>query len=304
MPTRDMYERPPARGAGDDSAISRRSLLRLRLSGLARRDIDYDAVIERIRAGWERDGHEALLRQLQPAAELLADLALLAPGKRVLDAGAADGNVALAAARRGAEVDACDLAPRMVERGRARCPAASWRVADVQALPYPDESFDAVISSFGACLAPRPLLAARELVRVTRPGGIVAVAAWIPRGLPGRLEELVQPLGPRPDGLPRPGGWGVQAVVRRRLTRLLERLEQRSRTLALRFDSAEAAFGALLRPHPLDDEQRAALWPGFERLLASCNNRPPAVEIDARYLVALGRRPAALQDRHDPVTGA
>lgn len=293
VPTRDVYGRPPARAAGGDSAISRRSLLRLRLSGPARRDIDYDAVAERVRAGWERDGHEALLRQLEPAAELLADLALVAPGKRVLDAGAGDGNVALAAARRGAEVEACDLAPRMVERGMARCAGASWKVADVQALPYPDGSFEAVMSSFGACLAPRPLLAARELVRVTRPGGLVAMSAWIPRGLPGRLEELVEPLAPLPDGVPRPDGWGVEAVVRRRLTPLLETLELRSRTLKLRFDSAEAAFEALLRPHPLDDQRRAALRPGFERLLASCNNRPPAVEIDARYLVAVGRVPAA-----------
>ncbi len=296
VPSRDIYGRPLARvkrGAADGGAISRRSLLRLRLSGAARRDVDYDAVTERIRAGWELDGHEPLLRQLEPAAELLADLALVAPGKRVLDAGAGDGNVALACARRGAEVDACDLAAHMVERGRVRCAAegldVTWRVADVQALPYPDGSFDAAISNIGACLAPRPLAAARELVRVTRPGGLVAISAWIPRGLPGRLDELIAPLAPMPDGVPRPDGWGSEAVVRRRLASLLERLELRTRTLPLRFDSAGEAFDALLRRHPIDEEQREALRPGFERLLASCNNRPPAVEIDARYLVAVGR---------------
>ncbi|HEV2873980.1 MAG TPA: class I SAM-dependent methyltransferase [Thermoleophilaceae bacterium] len=291
MAGRDTYGKPPPHGAaGGASAISRRSLFRLRLSGAARRDIDDDAVIRRVRACWERNGHEPLLRQLEPAAELLADLALVAPGKRVLDAAAGDGNVALASARRGAEVDACDLAARMVERGRARCPVASWRVADLQALPYEDGEFDAVLSSFGAHLAPKPQEAAGELVRVTRPGGFVALAAWIPRGLPGRMDELVEPYAPLPDGVPRPDRWGVEGLVRRRLAPLLEDLQLRMRTLPLRFDSVDAAFEALLRPHPVDDGQRQAVRPAFERLLGSCNNRPPAVEIDARYLVAVGRR--------------
>jgi SAM-dependent methyltransferase len=295
VPSRDIYGRPLRRarqgGAAAGAPISRRSLLRLRLSGAARRDIDYDAVTRRVRSGWERDGHEPLLRQLEPAAELLCDLALVAPGKRVLDAGAGDGNVALAAARRGAEVEACDLSPRMAERGRARCPAATWRVADVQALPYEDGEFDAVLSSFGAQLAPNPRAAAAELVRVARPGGFVALAAWVPRGLPGRMEELIERLAPLPDGVPGPDRWGVEEVVRRRLGTLLEDLQVRTRTLPLRFDSADAAFEAMVRQHPLDPEQRAALRPAFEGVLGSCNNSPPAVDIGARYLAIVGRRP-------------
>jgi SAM-dependent methyltransferase len=293
MPARDTYGRPP-RSASEsgERPISRRSLLRLRLSAPARRDIDYGAVTRRVRDCWDRDGHEPLLRQLEPAADLLADLALVGTGKRVLDAAAGDGNAAIAAARRGASVEACDLAPRMVERGRARCAAAGarvgWRVADLQALPYPDGTFDAVLSSFGLPLAPRPDQAVNELVRVARPGGFVAVAAWIPRGLPGRLDELVEPLAPLPEGVPRPDRWGVEAVMRQRLAPLLDRLQLRSRTLRLRFDSADAAFETLVRQHPLDRDQRDALRPGFDSLLASCNNQPPAVEIDARYLVAVG----------------
>ena len=292
VPGRDTFGKPPARGAagGAGSDISRRSLLRLRLSGAARRDVDHGAVTDRLRTAWDRDGHEPLLRQLEPAAELLADLALVAPGKRVLDAAAGDGNVALAATRRGAEVDACDLAPRMVERGRARCPAAFWRVADVQELPYGDGEFDAVLSSFGAHLAPNHREAAEELVRVARPGGFVALAAWIPRGLPGRMDELVERFAPLPEGVPAPDRWGVEEVVRRRLTPLLEDLQLRTRTLPLRFDSPDAAFDALLRAHPLDDQDRDALRPRFERLLSSCNSAAPAVEIDARYLVVVGRR--------------
>jgi SAM-dependent methyltransferase len=289
---RDTFGKPPARGSagGGDQAISRRALFRLRLSGAARRDVDLDGVLDRVRAGWDRDGHEPLLRQLEPAAELLADLALVSAGKRVLDAAAGDGNVAQAAAQRGAEVDACDISPRMVERGKARCPAAFWRVADVQELPYDDGEFEAVLSSFGAQLAPNPRDAAEELVRVTRPGGFVALAAWIPRGLPGRMDELVERFAPLPEGVPQPDRWGVEEVVRSRLGPLLEDLQLRTRTLPLRFDSTAAAFEALVRAHPLDEHDREALRPRFERLLSSCNSAAPAVEIDARYLVAVGRR--------------
>jgi SAM-dependent methyltransferase len=291
VPGRDIFGRPPPRGAaGGDAAISRRSLFRLRLSGAARRDIDLDGVLDRVRACWDREGHEPLLRQLEPAAELLADLALVAPGKRVLDTAAGDGNVALAAAKRGAQVDACDLSPRMVGRGKARCPAAFWRVADVQELPYDDGEFDAVLSSFGAHLAPDPRLAAEELVRVVRPGGFVALTSWIPRGLPGRMDELVERFAPLPDGVPQPDRWGVEEVARRRLGPLLEDLQLRTRTLPLRFDSPDAAFETLLLAHSLDAQDREALRPRFERLLRSCNSAAPAVQIDARYLAIVGRR--------------
>ena len=292
MQGRDTYGRPPPRGSAGagDEVISRRSLLRLRLTGYARRDIDHDSVTERVCAAWDRDGHEPLLRQLEPAAELLADLALVAPGKRVLDAAAGDGNVALAAARRDAEVDACDLSPRMVERGRRRCPSAFWRVADVQELPYDDGEFDAVISSFGAHLAPKPRETAAELVRVARPGGFVALTAWVPRGLPGRMDELIERSAPLPEGVPQPDRWGVEEIARRRLGPLLEDLQVRTRTLPLRFDSSDAAFEAMVRPYQLDEQDRKALRPRFERLLSSCNNRPPAVEIDSRYLAVVGRR--------------
>jgi SAM-dependent methyltransferase len=264
--------------------MSRRALLRLGFTAQARADIDYDGVTERVRAAWERDGHEPWLRAIEPAAEVLVELTGIGPGQRVLDAAAGDGNVAGAALARGAEVDACDLARAMTERGRERVPAARWRTGDVQALPYADGAFDAVLSSFGAVLAPRARRAARELVRVAKPGGVVALTAWVPKGLPGRLDELVV----LPDGVRPPGDWGVQAVVQQRLEPLLESLELRTRTVQLRFDSADAFFAALLRPHRIESEPAR---PWLERLLASCNNKPPpGVEVDARYLVALGRR--------------
>jgi SAM-dependent methyltransferase len=218
-------------------------------------------------------------------AEAAADLAGIAGGERVLDAGAGDGNVALACARRGARVEACDLAPGMVARGRERTgECVRWTQADVQALPYPDAAFDVVISTFGAALAPRARRAAGELARVLRPGGRLVLATWVPRGLPGRLDELV----PLPDGVRAPTAWADEDTASRRFEPDFEDLERRVRTVALAFPGPDAMFAALAAPFRLPDGARAA----FDRLLAAQNNRPPAAEIDARYVLYAGQRRA------------
>lgn len=276
--------------SGHDSGVSRRALLRLP-TPVGRAEVDYAAAGRRVLAGWQREGHEPLLRELEPAAAVVADLAEVGPGSSVLDVGAGNGNLALACLELGAEVAACDVAPAMVQRGRARCHGARWQVADAQALPYPDERFDAVLSTFGAVLAPRPRRTVGELVRVVRPGGVVALAAWAPSGLPGRLEELVEALAPLPEGVRSSARWGREKIARKRLADRLDGLELHRRELVLRFPDTDAAFEALVRATPLDAAQRAALRPDFDGLLASCNRCRPAVECSAAYLVALGRRP-------------
>jgi ubiquinone/menaquinone biosynthesis C-methylase UbiE len=119
-----------------------------------------------------------LARRQEPIAVALVEAAAPTPEDVVLDVGAGTGSAALAAARRGARVTASDLTPRQVELGRARTAEAgldiAWAEADVEQLPFPDASFTKVVSSFGMVFAPRPAVAARELLRVTRPGGLIA----------------------------------------------------------------------------------------------------------------------------------
>lgn len=158
-------------------------------------------------------------------------------------------------------------------------PLTAWRELDLQALPYADGAFDAVISAFGAALAPRPRRTAAELVRVVKPGGVVAVAAWVPRGLPGRLDELIE----RPEGVRAPSDWGRREVMAARFEPWLEEFELRTRTVKLAYPDAETFYAAIGAPAG----ERGAL----DRLLASCNNAFDGVEIDARYLVGTGRRP-------------
>jgi SAM-dependent methyltransferase len=139
---------------------------------------------------------------------------------------------------------------------------------DLPELPFPDGGFESVRSCFGAAAAPSPKRMARELVRVVRPGGEVAMTAWSPKSLPGRLDEC---------------DWGRQEVMTARLGPLLEGLELRARSVQLRFPDADALADALAVPPALRDH--------FDRVLASCNNLARGVEVDARYLLAVGRRP-------------
>lgn len=205
----------------------------------ARAGIDYEGATAAVRS---RGVTEALLRALEPVDAVLAGVA--PAGGDVLD-----------------------------------LPLTAWRDVDLQRLPYPDETFDVVRSCFAASLAPRPKRLARELVRVVRPGGIVAITAWAPRGLPGRLDELIE----RPDGVRAPSDWGRREVMTQRLAPHLEGLELRTRTVQLRFADADALAAALQAP--------PVARPQFDRLLASCNNLLGGVEIDARYLLGFGRRP-------------
>jgi len=284
----DAYRPAPRPAPRDSGGLSRRALLGLSRTKLGSGHVDLDRVTARMAAAWDGEARTALLRAVEPVAEVVAGRADVTAGTRVLDVGAGDGNVALACAARGARVDACDLSSAMVRRGRARTgDAVAWREADAQALPYPDASFDVIVSAFGAAQAPRAARAAHELARVCRPGGRVVLAAWVPRGLPGRMPELLDAVDPLPEGLASPAAWGRADRAEARLAAHLDELELRTCIASLGFPSAGACFEALA-PSTLDHAQREALRPGFDRVLASVNNRPPSVELDARYLLISG----------------
>jgi ubiquinone/menaquinone biosynthesis C-methylase UbiE len=136
-----------------------------------------------------------LARRQQPIAAALVEAAAPGAGDAVLDVGAGTGNAAVAAARRGARVTASDLTPRQVELGRARTDAdgldIEWVEADAEQLPFPDDSFDLVLSSFGMVFAPRPDVAARELLRVVRPGGRIAYTMHARDSFNGAMHPVI-----------------------------------------------------------------------------------------------------------------
>ncbi len=156
-----------------------------------------------------------------PAAARLVEFARVQRGEKLLDVGCGTGVVAVTAARAGAQVKALDLSPVLLERARWNASTAGVAIefteGDVEALPYPDASFDVVLSQYGHMFAPRPEIAVAEMLRVLKPGGRIAFSTWPPELFIGRMFNLVGQYLPPPPGVPPVALWGDPNVVRERL---------------------------------------------------------------------------------------
>ena len=175
---------------------------------------DYDAIKQRQQATWASGDFAVVGVTLQIVGESLAESMDIRSGERVLDVAAGNGNATLAAARRFAQVTSTDYVPELLEKGRARAQAdglaVEFKTADVENLPFPDGSFDAVVSTFGAMFAPRHARTAQEMLRVTRSGGRIGLANWTPEGFIGQLFKVIGRHVPPPAGLQSPALWGTE----------------------------------------------------------------------------------------------
>ena len=158
-----------------------------------------------------------------PVAAHLVKFAGIASGENVLDVGTGTGVVAITAARAGARVTGLDLTPALLDQARQNARIAQvdqvvWTEGDAEALPYPDASFDVVVSQFGHMFAPRPDIAVAEMRRVLKSGGRVAFATWPPEHVIGRMFAFVgRNSPPPPPGAAPPPQWGNPAVITERL---------------------------------------------------------------------------------------
>lgn len=179
--------------------------------------VDFAAIKGRQRTVWGAGDYARIGVTLQIVGEQLCEAVDLRSNQRVLDVAAGNGNATIAAARRFAEVVSCDYVPALLERGRRRAEAdglkVTFREADAEALPFEDGSFDVVLSTFGVMFAPNQQQAARELMRVCRPGGKIGLASWTPDGFIGRLFKIVGRRVPPPAGLKSPALWGDNAYL-------------------------------------------------------------------------------------------
>jgi SAM-dependent methyltransferase len=177
------------------------------------------AIKARQQAMWASGDFAVIGATLQIVGELLSETADVRAGHTVLDVAAGNGNATLAAARRFAAVTSTDYVPALLERGRRRADAEGFRgitfeVADAEALPYPDSSFDVVLSTFGVMFAPDHQRAAAEMTRVCRPGGRCGLASWTPAGFIGQLLRLIAAHVPPTPGVQSPLLWGTDAHLR------------------------------------------------------------------------------------------
>ncbi|MGZ9059710.1 MAG: class I SAM-dependent methyltransferase, partial [Burkholderiaceae bacterium] len=156
---------------------------------------DFTAIKQRQQAIWASGDFAVIGTTLQIVGESLAEAADVRAGERVLDVAAGNGNATLAAARRFAVVTSTDYVPALLDKGRERARAENlsvrFQVADAEALPFDDESFDVVLSTFGVMFAPDQKRAAREMLRVLKPGGRIGLANWTPQGFIGRLFKVI-----------------------------------------------------------------------------------------------------------------
>ena len=185
------------------------------------------AVLNPNRALWEKGDFTRIAETMRQSGQELVDTLGIRPGMKVLDLGCGDGTTALPAAEYGAAVLGVDIAENLVAAGNARAEFAGldnlrFQQGDASNLSeIEDESFGLVVSIFGAMFAPRPDDVAREMVRVTRPGGRIVMGNWIP-GDPTLVAQILKISAaytpPPPEGFVSPMTWGDEEIVRQRFT--------------------------------------------------------------------------------------
>jgi SAM-dependent methyltransferase len=253
---------------------------------------------------WGDGDYARTARFLEPAAGEVLDAVGAGAGDALLDVACGTGNVALAAAARGARVVGVDGAEALLVQARERAAAAGadveLRAGDVGALPVADGAFDAVVSVFGVIFAPDADRACAELVRALRPGGRLALTSWVPEGgiaTAGRL--LLEALPPVAEPPAEPRRWGDAAWVRERLAGAGARdVAVAERGLAFTAASPAAWFAEQEEHHPiwrwgrrtLDDAAWARLREATVRALTERSEDPDGFRSTSRYLLVTARR--------------
>ena len=230
------------------------------------------------KALWEKGDFTRIANTMrQSGEEFVAGLGIT-PGMDVLDLGSGDGTTALPAAQLGANVLGIDIAANLVAAGNGRAAAAGlanvrFQEGDASKLKgIADDSFDLVVSIFGAMFAPRPFDTAAEMVRVVRPGGRIVMGNWIP-GDPTLIAQILKISAayapPPPEGFISPVTWGVEANVRERFGNAgipVENIACEPTTWVFRDDSPPASFLATFRDYygPMMNAYEAARGTGRE----------------------------------------
>ena len=244
---------------------------------------DLEAVKKKQQATWASGDFAVIGTTLQIVGELLAEAVDIRAGERVLDVAAGNGNATLAAARRFAEVTSTDYVPALLDKSAVRAKAeglnVTYRVADAEQLPFPDRSFDAVVSTYGVMFAPNHARSASEMMRVVRPGGRIGLASWTPEGFIGKLFKVVGSFVPPPAGVKSPVLWGTDGHLQELFGKDASSIRSERRNFNFRYLSAEhfiqifrdfygpthKAFGAL------DEAKQKALAAEITALLEKTN---------------------------------
>ncbi len=203
--------------------------------------LDLAAVKERQQRAWASGDYATFGSALLIMSELLCEAVDLRPGQKILDVATGSGNTALAASRRFCEVTGIDYVPALLERGRERAAAerleVAFREGDAENIPFPDASFDVVLSTIGVMFAPDQKKAAGELLRVCRSGGKIGLANWTPDSFAAEMPRVFAKYVPPPLGLKSPALWGREEHVRELLGNGIRDLRTVRRSFVFRYRS-------------------------------------------------------------------
>ncbi|MFN8638727.1 MAG: class I SAM-dependent methyltransferase [Dehalococcoidia bacterium] len=259
---------------------------------------------ERLAATWSAGNYDFFSRFMEPSAAEFLDRLPVRPGTELLDVACGSGQLSLIAARRGARVHGVDLVPAWIEAARGRATAegldAHFEVGDAEALPYEDARFDVTATIYGAMFAPRPELVASELLRVTRPGGTIAMANWTKEGFIGQMLATIGRFV-APPGMPSPVLWGDETTVRERFASGLTRLDLERVMYRFEYPFAPERTVEFFREHygpmtmafaKLEGPEREGLRDALVALWREANESvsPHRTVVDAEYLQVVGTR--------------
>ncbi|BCA53837.1 Methyltransferase, ubiE family [Nitrospira sp. KM1] len=264
---------------------------------------ELDKLKSRLQQTWMAGDYDRFSRYMEGGAREFYDRLNAPSGCRLLDVGCGSGQLALIAARHGLEVTGVDIAGNLIARARTRAQAEGLHVrfeeADAEALPYEDASFDLVTSLIGAMFAPRPDRVAKELLRVCRSGGTIAMANWTPEGFVGRMFKTISKFI-APSGMPSPVLWGDETTVRERFGDGLSRLNlvKRQYMFDYPFPPSEVVeffrlyYGPMSRAFAgLNVEGQTHLRQELETLWSSHNRgSQDSTTVYAEYLEVIGMR--------------
>ena len=234
---------------------------------------DFAAIKARQQGAWSSGDYAVVGTTLQIVGEQLCEAIDVRAGQKVLDVAAGNGNVSLAAARRGCDVIATDYVPALLEKARERAAAERLQIdcreADAEALPFKDRSFDVVVSTFGVMFTPDQQKAADELMRVCKSGGKIGLANWTPDGFIGQLFKTIGKHLPPPAGVKSPALWGTPVRINELFGSHASSIKAEPRDFVFRYRSPQhwldvfkTYYGPLLKAF-------AALQPAAQAALAT-----------------------------------
>jgi ubiquinone/menaquinone biosynthesis C-methylase UbiE len=257
------------------------------------------------RAMWAMGDYPAVANDVIPGlGAVLVEASGVRPGTTVLDVAAGTGNAAIPAAASGASVVACDLTPELLACGRQLAAVQGieleWHEADAEALPFPDASFDTVLSCVGVMFAPNHQACADELLRVCRPGGTIGLVSWTPEGFVGQMLATMKPYAPPPPpGAQPPPLWGREEHVRTLLgDRVTEVAAQRQTVTVDRFaeptefrEYFKACYGPTIAVYnAITEDQARALDRDLDDLARRHDLGNGSLVMDWEYLLLTARK--------------